>query len=228
MRSIKILGVLAFFMFSLVPMNAMAKRVKTGIVDKKKDEEGNKYQVFTDTVYNLKFKTPEHWEFKAQKEGSDGESNPFRLHMVRKDKQIPTQLWESQNLVTPAQIDWFVMDIPLAIEQIRDSLAAPGFEGDWQKPILKQCDLLRNSTFLQKYDITWGKWRGVGFSVERPYQAQISSGSGLYNTVTEKLLADFYVFPYETHKLIIYLVTEREFLVENRELLRSMLEQLTP
>lgn len=226
MRRIGLFLLVAAVAIALSPMDAFAKRVKTGILEKKKDENGEKYQVFEDTVYNYTLRTPDHWEFKALKEGKDGEINPYRLHMKRKDKQIPSQLWENQGQVTPAQIDWFIMDIPLTLEQIRDSLASPDFEGDWQKPVLDECDLLRDSDFLNKGDVTWGTWRGAAFSVERPYQAQISSGAGLYNQITEKLLADFYVFPYGDHKLILYLVTEREFLKENRDLLRSMLEQI--
>jgi len=225
MRRIGIFALIAVVAIALMPADIQAKRLKTGVIEKLKNEEGEKYEVFTDTVYHWSLTSPDHWEFKVQKEESD-ERNPHRLHMKRKDKQIPTQLWESQGIVTPAQIDWFIMDIPLEVDFIRDSLRSSNFEGEWQKPLLKACDLLYDSEFLPSYDVTWGKWRGAGFSAERSYQAQIPSGAGLYNSVTEKLLADFYVFPYGEHKLIIYLVTEREFLQENRDLLQSLLNQI--
>jgi len=46
--------------------------------------------------------------------------------------------------------------------------------------------------------------------------------------VQEVLLGEFYVFPYKGHKLIVHLVSEREFLEDNRNVVKETLYQLGP
>ena len=200
---------------------------KTGLIEKKKIDDV-KVEIFTDTVYGYSLTTPANWDFKTQKEKGDGEYNPFRLRARNKDKQIPTQLWDSPSAVVNAHIYVFVLDVDLTADAIRDSLASPTANGDWQSPISKNCELLRGSTFLNKGEIHWDKWRGSAFSVEQLYTAQIPTGGGLFGSVSEKRLAEFYVFPFHQHKLVFYMVTEREFLEDNRKVVQELLQQIDP
>jgi hypothetical protein len=202
-------------------------RGKTGVIEKKKIDD-QKVEIFTDTVYGYTLTTPANWDFKVQKEKSNEEYNPFRLRAQNKDKQIPTQLWDSPSAVVNAHIHLFVFDLDESPEAIRDSLASPTAGGDWQNPIAKNCELLRAGTFLNKMDIRWEKWKGSAFSVEQTYTAQIPTGGGLFGSVAEKRLAEFYVFPFRQHKMVIYMVTEREFLEENRKVVQELLEQIDP
>lgn len=202
-------------------------RGKTGVIEKKKIDDV-KVEVFTDTVYGYTLTTPANWDFKVQKEKSKDEYNPFRLRIQNKDKQIPTQLWDSPSAVVNAHMHVFVLDADLSPEAMRDSLASPTAKGDWQDPIAKNCELLRGSTFLSKAEIRWDKWRGAAFSVEQLYTAQIPTGGGLFGSVSEKRLAEFYVFPFRQHKMVVYMVTEREFLEENRKVVQELLQQIDP
>lgn len=202
-------------------------RGKTGVLEKKKIDDV-KVEVFTDTVYGYTLTTPPNWDFKVQKEKSNDEYNPFRLRVQNKDKQIPTQLWDSPSAVVNAHIHLFVFDLDATPEAVRDSLASPTAGGDWQDPVAKNCELLRGSTFLTKADIRWDKWRGAAFSVEQTYTAQIPTGGGLFGSVAEKRLAEFYVFSFRQHKMVLYMVTEREYLEENRKVVQELLQQIDP
>ena len=128
--------------------DVLAARLKTGVLEKKK-VDGKKVMIFTDTTYGYSITTPDGWEFKSQKEKKD-KRNPYRLYARLKDKQLPAQMWDSPSAVTPAQILIFIWDSELTPEQIRDSLASPTFKGDWQKPIIKACDILYSADFLNK------------------------------------------------------------------------------
>jgi hypothetical protein len=139
-------------------------RGRTGVIEKKK-VDGEKIEIFTDTVYGYTLTTPANWDFKVQKEKSNDEYNPFRLLVQNKDKQVPTQLWDSPSAVVNAHVYIFVLDVDLPVDDMRDSLASPTAEGEWQKPIAKNCELLHNSTFLNKAEVRWDKWRGAAFSV---------------------------------------------------------------
>lgn len=200
---------------------------KTGTIEKT-TVDGKKIMVFADTAHGYSLTAPDDWDFKAQKEGSESERNPYRLHMKRKDKQVPTSLSDSPTSAADAQMELFILDVPLTIEQLRDSLSTPQFKAEWQKPIIKYCELLRSSQFLNKYDINWGTWKGVGFAVEQQYQAQVPTGSGLFTSIAEKRLADFMIFNFRGKKMLLYLLSEREFLPENREVAKAMLTQVTP
>jgi hypothetical protein len=211
----------------VVSADSVLAKPKTGILEKKKIE-GEKVKIFTDTVYGYTLTTPKYWDFKVQREKSDDELNPYRLRAIRKDKQIPTQLEDARSAVTPAQIYLFVVDLDWTPERMRDSLASPTFESEWQDPIVKQCELLRYSEYLNSMDIRWeNKWRGAGFSVQHKYTAQVATGA-LFSSVSEVLLGEFYVFPFRGKRMIIHLVTEREFLEENRALVRELLEAIDP
>ena len=200
-------------------------RPKTGVLEKTK-VEGHKIKIFTDTVYDYKLTTPVGWEFNPQKEKSDDELKPYRLRMRMKDKQIPAQLWDAQNLVTNCQIFLFIVDVDWDVEEIRDSLVNPKFRADWQKPIEKYCDLYVQGQFLQELNIKWeNKWEGAGYTVRKEYNAQISTGGG-FTSVTEILLGEFYVFPFKGHKMIVHLISEREFLEENRNQCKEILFQM--
>ena len=112
-------------------------------------------------------------------------------------------------------------------EEIRDSLASPSSKGDWQKPIFKNCDILYDSDFLNKMDIRWeGMWKGSAYSVKRDYTAQIPSGSG-FGSVSEVVFGEFYVFPFYEHVMLVHLLSEREFLTENRATVKSLLLQIS-
>ena len=218
---------LVFLFAGVLGSEALAARLKTGILEKK-EVDGEKIMIFTDTTYGYSLTTPEGWEFKAQKDKKKlKDRNPYRVHARLKDKQLPTQLWESPSAVTPAQILIFIFDSEMDAEEIRDSLASPTSNGDWQKPIIKHCDILYDSDFLNKMDIRWGgMWTGSAYSVKRDYTAQIPSGSG-FGSVSEVVFGEFYVFPFREHKMLVHLLSEREFLQENRETVKSVLMQIS-
>jgi hypothetical protein len=199
---------------------------RTGVIEKKK-VDGQSLETFTDTAYGYTLTTPPHWDFKVQREKSDKERNPFRLRAQNRDKQLPTQLYDSPSAVVNSHIQIFIIDSDMSPESIRDSLASPTSKGAWQDPIFKNCDLLRDSKYLNKMDVRWAKWQGAAFSVEQQYTAQIPSGSG-FGSVSEKRLGEFYVFPFRGHKMVVYMVSEREFLEENRKVVQDLLEQVDP
>lgn len=203
-------------------------RGKTGTLEKKK-VDGKSVETFTDTVYGYSITTPDGWDFSLQKEESDTERNPLRVRARMKDKQVPSQLWDAQNIVTNAQMYLFIVDVDWDVVAIRDSLISPKFEAEWQKPIVKYCDLMRDGQILQDMDIRWeNKWTGAGYSVQRQYEAQIPTGDGLFGSVSEVLLGEFYVFAFRGHKLIVHLVSEREFLEDNRNIIKETLYQIGP
>lgn len=205
--------------------DAAAARRRTGLIEKMK-VDNKKFTIFKDTLYGYSLKSPDGWEFKAQKEKKD-KINPYRLHARLKDKQLPAQMWDSPSAVTPAQVLIFIWDSELTPEQIRDSLASPTFKGDWQKPIINACDILYGADFLNKMDIRWeGTWKGSAYSVKRNYTAQIPSGSGGFGTISEALLGEFYIFPFKGHTMLVHLLSEREFLKENRETVKEILLQM--
>jgi hypothetical protein len=206
---------------------AWAGRQKTGVLEKKK-VDGKDVEVFSDTAYGYSLTTPDGWDFSLQKEEGPA-LNPLRVRMRMKDKQVPSQLWDAQNLVTNAQIYLFIVDVDWTPAMVRDSLAASRFNAEWQKPIVKYCDLLRDGQPLQSMDIRWeNNWLGAGCSVQKQYQAQVPTGDGLFTSVQEVLLGEFYVFTYKGHKLIVHLVSEREFLEANRNVVKETLYQLGP
>ena len=84
-----ILGLIAVL---TTAQNGWAKP-KTGVLEKVKID-GDKIEIFTDTVYDYKLTTPVGWDFSVQKEKGDDELNEFRLRMRMKDKQIPAQAFE--------------------------------------------------------------------------------------------------------------------------------------
>lgn len=205
--------------------DAAAARRRTGLIEKMK-VDNKKFTIFKDTLYGYSLKSPDGWEFKAQKEKKD-KINPYRLHARLKDKQLPAQMWDSPSAVTPAQVLIFIWDSELTPEQIRDSLASPTFKGDWQKPIINACDILYGADFLNKMDIRWeGTWKGSAYSVKRNYTAQIPSGSGGFGTISEALLGEFYIFPFKGHTMLVHLLSEREFLKENRDTVKEILLQM--
>lgn len=199
---------------------------KTGVLEKKK-VDGKAVEVFTDTTYGYSFITPEGWDFSLQKEESDEIHNPLRVKMRMKDKQIPAQLWDAQNLVTNAQMYLFIVDAEGSAVAVRDSLMSPKFEAEWQKPIVKYCDLMREGQILQPLDLRWeNDWKGAGYSVQKQYTAQIPTGDGLFGSVSEVLLGEFYVFAFRGHTLVVHLVSEREFLEDNRNIVKETLYQI--
>ena len=201
-------------------------RAKTGVLEKKK-VDGDKLEFFSDTVYNYKLTTPVGWDFSIQKEKSDDELNPFRLKMRMKDKQVPAELWDARNVVTHAQIFLFIIELDWDPKTIRDSLIDAEFKAEWQKPIVKHCELMSDGVLLQELDIRWeNEWKGFGYSVRREYTAQIPTGGGLFGSVTEVLLGEFYVFPFKGKRMIVHMVSEREFLEENRNTCKEILFQI--
>lgn len=205
-----------------------AGRLKTGVLEKKKVDDRT-VVVFSDTTYGYSLTTPDGWDFSPQKEEKEGSNNPFRVRMKMKDKQIPSQLWDAQSLVTAAEVFIFIVDVDWPVLQVRDSLASSSFDAEWQKPIVKHCDLMREGQFLQSFECRWeNEWRGAGYSLQKQYQAQIPTGEGLFQPVAEVLLGEFYVFPFKGHKLIVHLVSEREFLEDNRNVVKEMMYQLGP
>lgn len=219
----------AIALVGLVAGNEAAwARGKTGVLEKKK-VDGKSVEIFTDTAYGYTLTTPDGWDFAIQKEESDEVRNPLRLKMRMKDKQVPSQLWDAQNMVTNAQVFLFIVDVDWPAVAVRDSLASTQFDADWQKPIVKHCDLLRDGQPLQSMDIRWeNQWHGAGYSVQRQYTAQIPTGNGLFGSVSEVLLGEFYVFPFHGHKLVVHLVSEREFLEDNRKIVQATLYQMGP
>jgi hypothetical protein len=223
MRSITWLLILTFLV-GTVP--AFAGKARTGILEKVKID-GEKREVFTDTVYGYTMTAPSGWDFKAQKEKGKDELNPFRLYARLKDKQMPTALWDSPSAVTPAQLYFFIVEIDWTPAQIRDSIASPTANSDWQKPIVKNCDILRDGEFLNSMDIRWEEgYKGAAFSVQKQYTAQVPSGGGTFQSVGEVLLGEFYVFPLGEHRLVVHLVSEREFLEENRATAKELVMQM--
>ena len=209
-------------------MPASAARTKTGTVEKKK-VDGKSIQVFTDTAFGISLTSPDGWDFSAQKEEKEGAPNPFRVRMKMKDKQVPSQLWDAQNLVTNAELFLFIVDVNWPVTTVRDSLASSGFQAEWQKPIVKFCDMMREGQFLQAFDLRWeNEWVGAGYSLQKQYTAQVPTGNGLFGSVSEVLLGEFYVFPYKGHKMVVHLVSEREFLEDNRNVVKETLYQLGP
>jgi len=208
-------------------MSAQAQaKPKTGVLEKKK-VDGHKLEFYSDTVYGYQLTTPVGWDFSIQKEKSDDELSPYRLKMRMKDKQVPAQLWDAQNVVTNAQIFLFIVDVDWDPKTIRDSLVDPDFKAEWQKPIVKHCELMSDGQFLQELDIRWeNEWKGSGYSVRREYTAQIPTGGGLFGSVTEVLLGEFYVFSFKGKRMIVHMVSEREFLEENRNTCKEILFQI--
>jgi len=205
-----------------------AARLKTGVVEKKK-VDGKSIEVFTDTTFGYALSTPDGWDFSPQKEEKDASPNPFRVRMKMKDKQVPSQLWDAQNLVTNAEVFLFIVDVDWQVKTVRDSLASAQFEAEWQKPIVKYCELIQEGQFLQAFDLRWeNEWVGAGYSMQKQYTAQIPTGDGLFGSVAEVLLGEYYVFPYKGHKLIVHLMSEREFLEDNRNVVKETLYQLGP
>lgn len=219
---------LACVLTLLAVLPASAARMKTGTVEKKK-VDGKTIQVFTDTAFGISLTSPDGWEFSPQKEEKEGPLNPFRVRMKMKDKQVPSQLWDAQNLVTNAELFLFIVDVNWPITAVRDSLASAQFEAEWQKPIVKFCDIMREGQFLQAFDLRWeNDWTGAGYSIQKQYTAQVPTGNGLFGSVSEVLLGEFYVFPYKGHKMIVHMVSEREFLDDNRKVVKETLYQLGP
>lgn len=217
----------AVVLVGLMATEASWARGKTGVLEKQK-VDGKSVEIFTDTAYGYSLTTPDGWDFAVQKEESDGVRNELRVKMRMKDKQVPSQLWDAQNIVTNAQVFLFIIaGVDWTAVEIRDSLASSQFEAEWQKPIVKHCDLLRDGQPLQSMDIRWeNEWHGAGYSVQRQYTAQIPTGNGLFGSVSEVLLGEFYVFPFRGHKLLVHLVSEREFLEDNRKVVQETLYQL--
>lgn len=206
-----------------------AARLKTGSLEKKKNADGKSIEVFTDTTFGYAFSAPDGWDFSPQKEEKEGPPNPFRLRMKMKDKQVPSQLWDAQNLVTNAELFLFIVDVDWTPKAMRDSLASAHFDAEWQKPIVKFCDLMREGQFLQSFELRWDNgWEGAGYNVQKKYTAQIPTGDGLFGSVSEVLMGEFYVFPYKGHKMVLHLASEREFLEDNRNVVKETLYQLGP
>lgn len=198
---------------------------KTGVLEKK-EVDGKTVEIFSDTVYGYKISTPEGWDMSMQKEDATNH-NPLRVRMRMKDKQVPSQLWDAQNLVTNAQIYLFIVDVDWPATAVRDSLESATFTADWQKPIVKNCDMIREGQVLQTMDLRWeNEWLGAGYSLQKQYTAQIPTGEGLYRPISEVLLGEFYVFPIKGHKLLMHLVSEREFLEDNRNIVKQTLYQM--
>jgi hypothetical protein len=212
----------------LVNAPAGAARLKTGVLEKKK-VDGKSVEVFTDTTFGYALTTPDGWDFSPQKEEKEGPPNPFRVRMKMKDKQIPSQLWDAQNLVTNAEVFLFFVDVDWPVAMVRDSLASSQFQAEWQKPIVKHCNMIQEGQFLQAFELRWeNEWHGSGYSLQKQYTAQIPTGDGLFGSVSEVLLGEFYVFPYKGHKMIVHLLSEREFLEDNRNVIKETLYQLGP
>ena len=228
MIRMRLLGGLALCLVLAVATDAAWGRAKTGVLKKEK-RDGQKYEIFQDTVYGYTLTTPSDWDFDSQKEKSKDERNPYRLKIKCKDKQIPDALWESPSAVLTAHVNWFIFeDLGMTPQEVRDSLFSDDFKGEWRKPIYKNCDLLLSAQYLNEGDIKWGPWRGAFRSLDEEYTAQIPSGGGLFGSATEKHLAEVYVFPFKERTLILYLASERQFLPDNREVVKELLHQIEP
>ena len=228
MIRIRLLGVLALCLIFAVATDAAWGRAKTGVLTKEK-RDGQKYEIFQDTVYGYTLTTPSDWDFDSQKEKGKDERNPFRLKIKCKDKQIPDQLWESPSAVVNAHINWFVFEgLEMTPQEVRDSLFSDDYKADWRKPIYKNCDLLLEAQYLNEGDVRWGPWRGAFQSLDYEYTAQIPTGGGLFGSISEKRLAEIYVFPFKEQILILYLVSERQYLPDNREVVKELLHQIEP
>jgi hypothetical protein len=226
MKGFRSIGWLLILAFLVGTVSEVWARPRTGTLEKIKID-GEKHEVFTDTVYGYTLTSPDGWDFKAQKEKGDDELNPFRLFARLKDKQMPTALWDSPSAVTPAQLYFFVVDLDWDPARVRDSIASPTANSHWQEPMVKNCDLLRDGEFLNSMDIRWEEgYKGAAFSLQKQYTAQVPSGGGTFQSVGEVLLGEFYVFPFREKILVVHLVSEREFLEENRATAKALVMEM--